>query len=893
MVAICIIFLSVFSLVGSLGLTLCGPFQGFRLKLLVLSGVLFLIGVGARFFGERVLIILQLPTSYEALIYFIKVEMDLLWRSIQKRRSDIIISGILFGAAVLVVSFYVSAFISSGAHGPLIPGSNGVIVISETGFLHVPLAWVSMKFKMLFSFIPFISAYGLLFGILVVLLYAIFRLGMGQVASIICTLSFMVSSIQLDHLIPFWDKYYVRAPFVFSLVLIMGILATRSFKPKGTVGWAIIAGIVMGQALMFRPDVMVFAVTIALTLLFFLPYSTDVTMKVKVLAVLFFAVATIFSFSTCHRCSIGRAANGHAFINGSTPFFNDRLGLTRPKYDSNYLFLDEFTSSMSFAQARVFNDSISYTGYGPVNDQVKRIIVNFPADTLARFYGAALRVMEIPFTYVLHPVGVRNEIILSFYAGRAALLNLFAGLGIWFWAVALLMISARSLRKAIFCLMLIPPLVLIAFVHLVGYYFFYLEFITYWTIGFVAHHSVLAMLRLVKLKKDEELLKRFLSPNRWWNTSVKRMLAFVFGTMLIILLPLVLLRHYQTAQVSKLLHQYDTIATDPIKLETVPLQNNNVLLTNCQLFKPMDGKKFQIEELMALFSSAKCDSATTWITLRYKGTSDRRMDFSRSMSIDLSSSKEGRKRIFFPAIAQKDVYYPGYASYFSGIEIPEEQAACLEGLYRVRDLRQLSMLLTVQLPFDRNFSYARFADFEGNPNYTVPGKMPAETIARVLSQPLTPITSADVDYKDPIFSFVDDNKNKSFSCWKVNGYVKDNSHINSLFPINGPNWRLGKISYVNADALLVDTDLLITKPKWHSKGSAFVARGKLYSGGVAFVLLNENHPSGLVIVANPGKFNVIIEVPRDGFYSVGLMNYVAYYNTMENRMIAKAGWAER
>ena len=389
------------------------------------------------------------------------------------------------------------------------------------------------------------------------------------------------------------------------------------------------------------------------------------------------------------------------------------------------------------------------------------------------------------------------------------------------------------------------------------------------------------------------MLKKILSTSSWWNASVKRMLAFAFGAALIILLPLFLLRHYQTAQVSNLLHQYDTIATDPIKLEAVPLQNHNVLLTNYQLFKPMNGKKFQIDELMAVFGNAKCDSATVWVTLRYDGASDRRMDFSRSISIDLSSSKEGRKRLFFPAIAQKDIYYSGYASYFSGIEISEAQAACLEGLYRVRDLRQLSMLLTVQLPFDRNFSYARLADWEGNPNYTVPEKMPAASIAKVLSQPLTPITSADVHYKDPIFSFADDEKDKSFPCWKVHGYVKDNSHINPLFPINGPNWRLGKISYVNADALLVDTDLLITKPKRHSKGSAFVARGKLFSGGVAFVLLNENRPSGLVIVTNPGTFNVIIEVPEDGFYSVGLMNYVAYYNTMENRMIAKAGWAEK
>ena len=77
------------------------------------------------------------------------------------------------------------------------------------------------------------------------------------------------------------------------------------------------------------------------------------------------------------------------------------------------------------------------------------------------------------------------------------------------------------------------------------------------------------------------------------------------------------------------------------------------------------------------------------------------------------------------------------------------------------------------------------------------------------------------------------------------------------------------------------------------KKSTFVARGTLYNGGVAFVLLNENRPSGLVIVTNSGKFDVIIEVPRDGFYSVGLMNFVKTYNSRENRMVARVGWVEK
>ena len=111
--------------------------------------------------------------------------------------------------------------------------------------------------------------------------------------------------------------------------------------------------------------------------------------------------------------------------------------------------------------------------------------------------------------------------------------------------------------------------------------------------------------------------------------------------------------------------------------------------------------------------------------------------------------------------------------------------------------------------------------------------------------------------------------------------------------INPKNSILAEISYKNMDGTRADGDLLITKKKWHLKESAFIAQGTLYNGGVAFVLLNENRPSGLTIITKSGKFNVIIQVPLDGFYSVGLMNFVKTHNARENRMVARVGWVEK
>ena len=117
--------------------------------------------------------------------------------------------------------------------------------------------------------------------------------------------------------------------------------------------------------------------------------------------------------------------------------------------------------------------------------------------------------------------------------------------------------------------------------------------------------------------------------------------------------------------------------------------------------------------------------------------------------------------------------------------------------------------------------------------------------------------------------------------------------MGGILPWPGKRWRIGETVLVDKQALLLSTDLMLTKPKWHKKGSTFVANGTLYNGGVMFALLNVNLPSGRAIVTKPGKFNVIFEVPHDGMFTVGIANYLFTHNALENRLQAKIGWVEK
>jgi len=364
----------------------------------------------------------------------------------------------------------------------------------------------------------------------------------------------------------------------------------------------------------------------------------------------------------------------------------------------------------------------------------------------------------------------------------------------------------------------------------------------------------------------------------------------------LVILPLQLARYYQSAKLAETVSQYDTINTEEIILETIPLANDNLLFTNTKYFKPLGKNKLIIEEYLAVFNGDKCNYPTVWATIHYDGYTingemNPRMDFSRSISIDMTSKRI--ERFFFPAISENIApWKKGYfTTYFAGIIISQEQSECFEGLFRVKDLSKLNILLTLNLPFDNDSSYARLRGLETDTNYTVPDKMNSRRINHILSQRIEPIKATDIKYKDLIASILYYEKDGSSSFWKVNGYAKESGRGE-----NGGqevmNSILSDISYKNKDALRADGDLIISKKKWHLKDSAFVARGKLHKGGVAFVILNEQRPSGIVIISKSGEFNVIIQVPQDGFYSVGLMNYVKTYNARENRMVAKVGWVE-
>ena len=251
--------------------------------------------------GMRKLLPLQLPsTASDIKKNFIQFSKSFYQE--KEKLLELIIILILFITAILLVSYYVSSFLSAGVRGgsQLQASGESTLVIGKSELGGSILIRVFYKIlDIIETIFPLITLFGVLFGIVSVLFYGIFRLGMGKTISVLLTLSLMISSIQLDHLIPFWARYYFRMPFMLGVILLLGLLVKRSFNPGWTIIGATLSGIVLGQGMILRPDFIYFIPIFGITLFCFLPVKINEHLKIKTVSFIFLLAACFLSFSIC------------------------------------------------------------------------------------------------------------------------------------------------------------------------------------------------------------------------------------------------------------------------------------------------------------------------------------------------------------------------------------------------------------------------------------------------------------------------------------------------------------------------------------------------------------------------------------------------------------------
>ena len=367
--------------------------------------------------------------------------------------------------------------------------------------------------------------------------------------------------------------------------------------------------------------------------------------------------------------------------------------------------------------------------------------------------------------------------------------------------------------------------------------------------------------------------------------------------MVIVLIPLSGLRYYQNLHINKLLQQYENVSLETVAFTKKVLANGNVLFSIPFNQKKNLSNNVAVDYIAADFSNEHCRYNTIWPVLRYQLGNPNlppSLDFSRLIKIDIDQSNVTDSRLIFPVFATTLTTLEHgtgrniiFSTRFAGIEMSPAKASCIGRIYRIKEASKLPLLLTI-IPGKPDMLYQHLNQ-EISRIYTVPSHLDDNHLTRLLKASISPLSLSDVDFKADIVKF---NANK----WDIRGYAaypcEDDTRI-LLKNLCQAEKRLAKTAFAVDYSLDVNTDLLWTKKIKQIKGDYLMVRGDLYAGGVTFGLVKDDRTAGAVTITSPGPFTVIIEVPEDGFYSVGIANELNWCTSLENRfVIHRIGWVE-
>ena len=461
---------------------------------------------------------------------------------------------------------------------------------------------------------------------------------------------------------------------------------------------------------------------------------------------------------------------------------------------------------------------------------------------------------------VLPPQGVENDSIQTIYKIREYIVNAFWGKGIYLFALAYLILLFIDIRFALFYALLVIYFGGYPAIQYQGRHSFYLEFIGWMNLGIIGYEIVQFIRKIIKRSITHDQYKTWssLKLNILTLGNAKKILI-VLLCLLCLWIPLYTLRRVQTIQLQQIINEYQQAKKEEIPTTSIQQANGMILLVDKKNSQQnVDPENLKNILYAATFNQNSPACRFIPINIRYSSTGIAiRYDFSRSITLSIPEQNEHNPiDIYFP------LYYDNTAAPPLGIEIAPEQLGCFENLSYIIDTNKLPMILTLFPSSAVTHPYQRIIRLEENQIKTVPEYLEKPRIEKILSSNPTPITISDTSYTDRIMSF-------NGGEWNIRGYAVPQKDAFVHPNIDRTRSKLASVAAIDQNIAWVNTDLLITKEKWITQGSALVVHGELFTGGVMIGLIRDGKPAGIYKTSSPGKFDVIIEVEEDGNYQVG------------------------
>ena len=522
--------------------------------------------------------------------------------------------------------------------------------------------------------------FGLLFGATIAAVYAVCRLGMGPPVATACAVALCFSRLHLAYLPVLRD--YAKAPFTLMLVFLLGLLVLRRPTRTGLLTVAASYGVVLGIGYGFRTDFLAAIPPFFVTVFGFLDGGLRRHLRLKAVAsAVCLAAFFVTAWPVIDAVRRSGGCQWHTVLLGFPTGFSRPLGLAEGPYKLSRVYSDNFVYATVTSYAARLNRGVGHIDYcRPEYDRAtaqyaRDLARHFPADMIIRAYGAALRVVELPFSWNFGPQSDFDNQRPDPGGARR--------LGLMIVLAAVLLATIGCVRIGLFLVFFL--------LYFGGYpaaqfharHYFHLEFITWWAAGFVSHSAIVRVYPAVA--------------SGWSNGDLRRSVqrATLALTVCAALLTAALwgARLYQQKAAETVFETYLAVQKDEVPLTDLSSGTLQVVPRTAVGTDPETADFLRIDVNRWL-----CSAAST-ITLRYD--TSKRPEFARRFTVPHDDTVRAPTRIFTP------VY-----DHFQGMAMSDVPAGCVQAVFRARNPGDIGLMLEAVLPprWRNTPLYQRFGD---------------------------------------------------------------------------------------------------------------------------------------------------------------------------------------
>lgn len=589
----------------------------------------------------------------------------------------------------------------------------------------------------------------LFFGLLGVLAFGLFRLGLNRILSLICTSLYLASPILLNEIPALRD--FCKAPFILAAILATGYVLSKRMRFRALLFLACVMGLLIGVGVGFRQDSIICLPPLLFVFLM-ARYAEKVRFPARMLPCGLMLACFLFPAWPVLKMNRETAGNNAFYLTqGFTfPCLSD-LGMERASYAPLYSPSDHIVHAyinyfdqvsrrkskegMNSIRSSLFARGIAEAPFSPAaavmffslgnacksgltmwgkeselvaRQLVGKLLTTFPGDAATRCLASPLRLvrgLQSAF-YHVSPVPFMQRLERL----QQPLANHLGRYGLVYAAAALLLLNAGGLRLSFGALGIL--------LYFGGYpslefqlrHAFHLHFIAYWIPGFLLSASLAATANVYRhvragtVRTLAETLCRKLPP------FLGRATVFSIVTTAVLCGPLQAARFVQQKHVSEMVTRYTHAELDPITVKAREQEPGRTLYAPADaagLYTAASSRDIDAAYLAVEFESSRelNDAEIHYETGPYQlgGREVYRLE---------PGARPCTLRYFFPVFHFSEDYeksYQGHFPEFEGIVLPSDVQ--FKGLYRVRNIEDFPILMTLWLPSDLSL----FKPFYGLP----------------------------------------------------------------------------------------------------------------------------------------------------------------------------------